>query len=235
VSFDFGDFFRGAGGQQAGPGPDFMHMGLEEILEALGGRMGGAGRARPGAARRRPQRGQHLESRITLDFLQAVRGTTVTLKVDRPGAGTETIDVKIPAGISEGAKVRVKGKGGQGPAGSGDLYIVVHTREHPYFRREGADIYLEAPIGIDEAALGAKVDVPTIDGTMTVTVPAGSPSGRMLRLKGKGVEMPGQPRGDQYVVLRVVPPKELSEAGRELLEKFREAESYNPRQEAPWR
>jgi len=226
----FEDFF-GRGG-----GPDFMRMSLDEILSALGG---GARRWRP-RGRARPQRGGDREYPITLDFLQAVRGATVTLRLQRNEPSgrqrTETLNVKIPPGVREGSRIRVRGKGDQAPGGSGDLYIVAHVREHPYFRRVGDDIYVDLPIGLSEAALGAKVDVPTTDGMMTVTVPPGSRSGRRLRVRGKGVAGPGgRSRGDQYVVLQIVPPEKVSQKGRQLLEQFAETEAYDPRAKVPWK
>jgi len=224
---DFAEFFRGGGG-------GFMGMSLEEILEALGG-------ARTGRRRtaRKRRRGDDLEYHLRLDFLQAVRGTTTTLRVKRrdpAGRETfETITVKIPPGVREGSRVRVRGKGGEGPGGPGDLYIVTHIGPHPWFRREGDDIYVEAPISIVTSALGGKVDVPTIDGMTTVTIPPGAASHKRLRLRGKGVAAPGRPPGDQYVVVRIVPPEKLSPRGRELLEEFRRVEGDDVSGKAPWK
>ena len=228
VSFE--DIF-GAARESGGSG--FTGMGLDDILEALSG----AGR-RTGP-RRKAQRGQDVEHSVTLDFMEAVFGTTTSVRIRR-GEGhrttSETIDVKIPPGVRDGARIRVRGKGGEGPGGSGDLYIVTKVRPHAYFRREGDDVYVDLPVSITEAALGAKIDVPTIDGLTTVTVPAGTGGARRLRLKGKGIRgKDGSPRGDQYVVVRVVPPHELSDEGRELLERFQEAEPYDPRDNAPWK
>ncbi|MFW6065209.1 MAG: DnaJ C-terminal domain-containing protein [Planctomycetota bacterium] len=222
----FEDIFGGGGMS------DFMGMSLDDIMEALGGgRPGGATRGR----RQRNVRGRDLEYNITLDFLQAVRGATISLRLHR-GERTETINVKIPPGVGEGSRVRVRNKGADGPAGPGDLYIVTHVREHPYFWREGRDIYVHLPISITEAALGAKVDVPTIGGMTTVSVPAGTPSGRQLRLRGRGVPASGsQDRGDQRVVIRIVPPAEISEKGRKALEQFDKAVPFDPRASAPWK
>jgi curved DNA-binding protein len=224
----FQDIFGGGAG---GGMSDFLGMSLDDIMEALGGgRPGGAA----GGRRARKARGRDLEYNITLDFLQAVRGTTVSLRLHR-GERTETINVKIPPGVGEGSRVRVREKGADGPAGPGDLYIVTHVREHPYFRRDGRNLHVEVPISISEAALGAKVDVPTIDGMTTVTVPPGTPSGRRLRLRGKGVPAAGgKPRGDQHVVIRVVPPPEVPDDARKLLEQFDEAVPFDPRADVPW-
>ncbi len=223
---DFSDVFGGGRGRASG----FMNMHLEEILEQLG--MGGA---RPASRTARRQRGADLESEVTLDFLQAVKGATVSLALRRPDTGQEeTLQVRIPAGVRDAARVRLKGKGSPGPAGPGDLYIRVHVRKHPYFRRSGNDITVEVPISITEAALGTKVDVPTPDGTTTVTVPPGTPSTRQLRLRGKGVRPAKGEPGDLLVQVKIVAPPEVSAAGRKLLEEFDRTESFDPRKDVPW-
>jgi len=229
-SVSFEDILQGFGPVGSG----FMGMSLDELLEALRG--GGApGRARrPGA---RATRGADMEYPLTLDFLQAVHGTTASLRLTMPdGSGEERIDVKIPPGVRDGARVRVRGKGGQGPAGRGDLYILTQVRPHPYFRREGDDIYVDVPVGIVEATLGAKIEVPTLDGMTTVTVPPGTRSAQRLRLRGKGAPLAGgKGRGDQYLVIRIVPPKEVSQRGAELLSEFQKTDPHDPRAEAPWK
>jgi DnaJ-class molecular chaperone len=228
---DFSDVFGGGRGRASG----FMNMHLDEILEQLG--MGGArggGRTAGRAARR--QRGADLESEVTLDFLQAARGTTVSLTFRRPDTGQEEkLQVRIPAGVRGGGRVRLKGKGSPGPAGPGDLYIRVHVRSHPYFRRSGNDITVEVPISITEAALGAKVDVPSLEGTTTVTVPPGTPSTRQLRLRGKGIAPAKGEPGDLLVQLKVVAPPEISSEGKKLLEQFDRTESFDPRKDVAWK
>jgi DnaJ-class molecular chaperone len=212
----------------------FAGMSLEELLSNLGGysrRPGG----RRGRAAQAPQ-GQvaaEVQTSIWLDFMQAIRGCTTTLQLSLPDGSAEQIDVKIPPGMHEGSKIRVRGK--HGHALAGDLYITVHVREHPYFRREGADILVEAPISITEAGLGGEVTVPTIDGQATVKIPPGASSGTKLRLGGKGVIDPrtGQ-RGDQYVVLKVVLPKTFSEAAQRLLRELARSDPYDPRKSVKW-
>jgi DnaJ-class molecular chaperone len=243
VHFDFSDIFGGGGGGRGG----FSSMGLDEILEALGEQMrsgrGGAGSRGAAGRRSQPQpKGQTIEHRVLLDFLEAIRGSQTTLRLESRDPKTnqpttETISVKIPPGVRDGQKIRVRGKGGQGPGGSGDLIIIVHVKPHLYFRREGNDIYVELPVSITEAALGAKVDVPTIDGMTTVTIPPGVAAGRRLRLRDKGVPVKGDAdnRGDQYVVIQIVPPETVSEKGRELLEQFARETSFDPRAAAPWK
>ena len=220
-----------------GGGSGFMGMSLEEILASLGGRRPSRRAGRTAGQSRRAGTGD-VRHDLTLEFLQAVRGVTVTLRVP-PGDGSgppETINVKIPPGIREGAKVRVRGKGRAVRGGRGDLYILTHIGPHPYFSRRGDDIHVTVPISITEAALGAKVDVPTIDGMTTVKVPAGTGSSRKLRLRGKGVASgSGTGRGDQYVEMRIVAPPKLFDAGRRLLEEFQQQENFDPREDAPWK
>ena len=237
---DFQDFFSSAasgrggrgGGGGGGGGGGFMGMGLDDILQSLRGKMSGAGG-------RRSQRPVNLdiEQRVILEFIQAAEGATVPIVVTR-GSGasgrTEKIDVKIPPGVRNGSKIRVKGKGAEERGGrKGDMYIIVSVKEHPYFIVSGNNITVEIPISITEAALGAKVDVPTIDGMTTVTIPSGTSSGQRLRLKGKGVGANSK-RGDQFVLIKIVAGKNISDKGQALLEEFQSCEQQDPRKDAPW-
>jgi len=216
---NFEDFFSG--------GQGFGGMSLDEILESLGG---GRRTRRGGRAAYQP-RPSDMESEVTLDFLQAVNGATISIRLASDGQ-SQTINVKIPPGVGEGSRIRLRGKGQNG----GDLFIVTHVRDHPYFRREGDDIYVQVPVGITEAALGAKVDVPTLDGITTIVVPAGSSSSRRLRLREKGVRRPGDKgRGDQYVEIKIVSPPTVSAKGAELLRQFDALEKFDPRASVPWK
>ncbi len=139
------------------------------------------------------------------------------------------ITVRVPAGVETGSKVRVRGEGGRGIATgpAGDLILSIHMQPHSTFEREGDDIRLELPVSFTEAALGGKVRVPTIDGNVTMTIPAGTQSGDQLRLKGRGVTHLGESgRGDQYVTISVRVPEKLSDEQREMLERF--GESWSP-------
>ena len=152
--------------------------------------------------------------------------------VARPDGNTETLNIKIPAGIEDGAKIRLKGKGnpgfGGGPAGS--LVITVYVDPHPYFRREGRDLLVDLPISVGEAILGARVDCPTLGGLKTLTIPPGSSSGQKLRLKGQGVPARGDhPAGDLFAVLKVVVPKSVDDESRRLIEQFVDRNSTDPR------
>jgi curved DNA-binding protein len=223
---DFEEFFgRGGGG--------FAGMSLDDLLAALGG---GGRRARAQTA----GQGQDVEYHLHLDLPQAFTGMTAAIRVQRPGrsgkeAG-ETLRIKIPAGVGDGSRIRVRGKGAYGPAGNGDLYIVTHLNPHPYFHVDGRDVYVDLPVTITEAALGAKVDVPTLEGMTTVTIPPGTASNRKLRLRGKGLKAAGgEDRGDEYVVIRIVPPPAVSPVGQDLLMEFQKVEKFNPRANVPWR
>ncbi len=233
VSFNVEDLFgRGVAG-----GGGFMRMSLEEIMAALGGR--GRPRRSRGASAAETRSGD-LEQKISLDFMQAIYGTTVSLRVPVDAANgrtlTQTINVKIPPGVRDGAKIRVRGKGAETPSGRGNLYIITHVREHPYFRRKDDDIYLEFPISITEATLGAKVDVPTVQGMTTVKIPPGTGSSKRLRLRGKGVRSAnGKTSGDQYVLVEIVAPGKISTEGAKLLREFESRENIDPRNNMPWK
>ncbi len=146
------------------------------------------------------------------------------------GTGTETrletITVKIPPGVRDGGKLRIPGKGRQG----GDLYLRIKVKPHPYFRREGDDIHIDLPITAWEAALGTKIEVPTVDGKAMLKIPAGTQSGQILRLKGKGAPDPKTgKRGDQYVHIKITVPKYLDERSRKLFEELARLNPENPR------
>ncbi len=173
-----------------------------------------------------------LEQEISLTFEQAIRGVSLELSIaDGPAAG-EVVTVKIPPGVDDGQRIRIRGRGRTGRRGQppGDLYIVCHVEPHRYFRRLGNDIYLEVPISITEAALGAKIDIPTLHGPATVKIPAGTASGAKLRLAGRGIENPRtHERGDQYAVMKIIPPKSLDERQSRLLRELSDTLRENPR------
>ncbi len=184
-----------------------------------------------------PVRGQDTEHHVTLPFEQAVWGTKLRLQIQSPDKPMpETIEVKIPAGVTEGTKIRVRGKGQPGLAGGapGDLYIITHITPHKFFRREGNDIYIDLPITVTEAIKGAKITIPTIDGPAVITVPPGTSSGAKLRLKGKGVPNPKtSKRGDQYAVVKIVVPKIKASEFDECLEKIAKV-TEDPRKNLGW-
>jgi molecular chaperone DnaJ len=148
---------------------------------------------------------------------------------------SDTIEVRIPAGVNTGSRVRVPGRGNAGMAGAppGDLYFITDVLPHPYFDRRGDDLYTVVPITVSEAALGAKIEVPTIDGRSLLRVPPGTNSGQKLRLREKGVPSARRPghRGDQYVELQVVVPKPVDERVKELLRELERIAPENPRKD----
>ena len=240
----------GAGGArgyswQPGPGvsvEDLEGMGdfgdiFEQLFGARGGAAAGGGGGARGARgprmRPTPPRGSDVEHPVTLTFAQAARGTNLPLQINRDGR-LETIDIKIPAGVKEGSRVRIKGKGQESPGGEpGDLYIVTQVHPHPYFRREGLDILLDVPISLYEALNGTKLEVPTLEGPVTLTIPPGTSSHSKLRIKGRGIER-GSEKGDQYVVIKVVVPKNLDDEDKAMLKKQEQKHPLNPRADIHW-
>ncbi|MCH8149911.1 MAG: DnaJ domain-containing protein [Planctomycetes bacterium] len=213
---------------------------LEELFAAFGGGRGGSvfdglfGRRRTPRSKPTPRRGADEEHKITLTFEQAVNGCTVTVSLrDKRTGRTEKLDVKIPPGISNGQRIRLIGKAQPGSNGGppGDRLIIVSITPHRFFRRIDDDIFLDVPLSITEATLGTNVEVPSLTGIATVTIPAGTPSGAKLRLRGKGVA----DRGDLYVVVQIVPPKSLTDEQRDCLERIRELGDFNPRAAIEWR
>jgi DnaJ-class molecular chaperone len=228
-TIDFSEFFGpfGAAGAQAGGPEAGAGAGAGAgIFEELLGRMKGP----RGAAR--PRAGRSLEAHLTIPFLTAVRGGETSINVQREDGRQENLVVKIPPGVDTGAKLRLKGQGEPGPKGGqrGDLTIEITVEPHPYFRREGRDLLVEVPVTIGEAVLGAKIDVPTLDGMKSVTIPPGSSSGQKLRLKGQGIPaVAGRPQGDLFVVLRIVVTRNIDEASKKLIQEFEDRNKLNPR------
>ena len=152
---------------------------------------------------------REFEARTTLPFRDAVEGSTVTLST----ANCSRITARSPAGVKDGQKIRLRGKGNPGDPGSpaGDLMLTVQVAPHPVFGRDGDNLTLTVPVTFDEATLGSTVEVPTLDGsTVKVKLPAGTPSGRVLRVKGRGVERKGKPPGDLLAKVEVAVPQRLS-------------------------
>ena len=177
-------------------------------------------------------KGSDVKAEITVSFTVAVEGGEHSLTVQQ-GSTHEQLSVKIPAGIDDGQTIRLAGQGSPGTGGgtAGDLLVTIHIAPHPWFRREGHNLLVDVPVTPSEAALGAKVDVPTLtEGVLVLSVPPGTSSGAKLRLRGKGVRKPkSDDRGDQFVVLKIVMPKELSEEARALYQQLAELPSVDPR------
>ncbi len=221
---DFSQFFGPMSGGGAHTGEPETGGGAG-IFEDLLGRMrsGRTGRARSG---------REMESQLTIPFLTAVRGGETTIEIQRGEGKSESLVVKIPPGIDTGAKLRLKGRGEPGTKGSpaGDLTIHITVEPHAYFQRDGRNLQVEVPVTVSEAILGSKIDVPTLDGLKSLTVPAGSSSGLKLRLKGQGIPASGsKAAGDLFVVLKIVVPKTVDETSRKLIEDFAQRNPYDPR------
>ena len=199
------DFGGGRGGGARGGPVSFEEIfgqnpGAGDMGDLFGGIFGGQRRGRAG-----PRRGQDLESTVTIDFASSMRGTQLSLRVSE---AAEPVTVRVPAGVSEGGRLRIQGQGGPGQRGGppGDLLLVVHVTPHPHFRREGDDLWLDLPITVVEAFEGAKVRVPTVDGEVMLKVKPRTQSGDVSRLRGKGVAPPKKPPGDLYVKFFVKVP-----------------------------
>ncbi len=205
------------GGGGGGGGFDFG-----SIEDLFGGMFEQSGPRRRGG---KPRAGRNLEAELTLDLEDAARGGEKRLSITRPtatgGARSETVVVRIPAGMTDGGRIRLPSKGAESRSGGppGDLFATIHIRPHPVFRLEGRDLHLDVPISIGEATLGAKIEVPTLEGRATVSIPAGTDSGRRLRLRGKGFPDPkGGQTGDLYVAIQIRVPQNLDDEAAAKLE-----------------
>ncbi len=229
--WDAGFEFRGGGFTGAGEGMDYS-----DFFESLfGGGFRRAGAAGGGGGFR--MRGQDTHARVLIDLEDAYQGAVrhITLQVpevDEAGHVTtrqRTLKVNIPRGVREGQRIRLAGQGSPGIGGgpAGDLYLEIAFRPHPFYRVEGKDVYLDLPVTPWEAALGGKVKVPTPGGILDLKVPAGSNTGKKMRLKGKGI--PAREPGDFYVVLKVMTPPAENDEQRRLYEEMAQKFHYNPR------
>ncbi len=227
--FGGGAGYGGASGRGYGSRPSgyegFPNGGFEagntaDLSDLFEGLFGGAGGARRGAGggsagrSRAPQKGADVAYRLKIPFVDAA-----TLKPQRVTLGSgRTVDLKLPKGLEDGARIRLGGQGQEGPGGRGDAIVTIEVASHPHFVREGDNIRLSLPVSLTEAVLGAKVKVPTPDGVVVLTVPKGSSSGKLLRLKGRGFTARDGSRGDQLVQLAIDLP-----AGDAELERFANA------------
>ncbi len=211
----------GGGGGGGGGGGIF-----DDILNRMKGGDRGAGRrTSSGRPRREPE---VAEAAITIPFLTAVRGGETSIELQREDGRSETKLIKLPAGLESGAKIRLKGQGDASQ--QVDLVITITVEPHPHFSREGRNLTVEVPITVAEAVLGAKVDVPTLDGLKTMSIPPGTSTGQKLRLRGQGVAASkAQPEGDLYIIPKVMVPKSVDEESRKLIEQFAERNPSRPR------
>ena len=229
---EMGPFVGGPGGTQ--------HIRIEDISDMFGdespfagfGGLGDLLSGMRGAGVRRgpapPRRGRDVTTETRLTFHEAFNGVVTEV----PAGDGGTVKVKIPAGVADRAKIKVKGKGQPGPAGGqpGDLYVRVHVADHPLYRREGSNLRIAVPVTYTEAALGAEIDVPTIDGKVTLRIPHGTTGEKTLRVRGQGFTDPDGSRGDLLVSIDVQVPAHLTTEEEKLLRELRELErDRNPR------
>lgn len=217
-----GGGFSPSGGQRGYRAEDFQGFGTEDVDlgDIFEGLFGGRGpRGGPGAGpfggsqqRRAPQKGADIAYKLRVPFVEAA-----TLKDQRITlADGKTIDLKLPKGVEDGTQMRLKGKGEQGPGGTGDGLVTIAIDRHTLFRREGDDVRNDLPITLDEAVRGGKVRVPTVDGPVMMTIKPGTNGGSVLRLKGKGFTRKNGTRGDQLVTLEIQLPEQLDELAERL-------------------
>jgi molecular chaperone DnaJ len=212
---DFDDIFAMFNQQQGGSG-----FGTGRFGQSTGGFRGYGG----------PTRGADVTARTTIDFVTATKGETITLQ----GEDGKPFKVKIPAGVADGQKIRLRGRGRPSPDGgeSGDIVVQITVRPHPVFTRDGLNLRVTVPVTFTEAALGATIEVPTLGGDpVKLRVAPGTPSGRVLRVKGRGVQT-AKGTGDLLAEVQVAVPSHLDDAAREALERFQSLEpKENPRAE----
>jgi DnaJ-class molecular chaperone len=223
AEFDFGQMF-GEGGQA---GFDFG-----DIFRQFGGGGPAAGTRR---GRTRTQRGADLRHEIEIPFNHSILGGPAQLMMSGPDGKVEEISVKIPPGIESGKTIRLRGQGAPSPNGgtSGDLLLTVRVAPHPCFRRRGRDLEVAVPVTLAEAALGSKIDVPTPQGTITLTVPPGTSSGKRLRVRGRGVQSKDG-AGDLYAEILIVVPPKLDSESEKLIRDFDARQPLSPRANLRW-
>jgi curved DNA-binding protein len=205
--------------------------GFSDFFEMLFG-MPSNGRGRPGRSGRmsswsRTAPGEDQEAEITISLEEAHRGVRKSIALE----GGKTLEVNIPAGIPDGHRLRLRGQGGSGRGGAeaGDLYLRVRLAPHPLFRLNGQDLEVEVPVAPWEAALGARIEVPLLEGRATLKLAAGAQSGQRLRLRSKGLARRGGGQGDLYAVIRIMVPTSLGGRERELYEELSRVSSFRPR------
>ena len=248
--------FRSGPGSPSGPGSSdfsgFGGSGFSDFFDALFGQSFDAG------TRRGPQRNSRQTRRnaqkagrsggpsmrdkdhevdITISLEEAYRGTSKTLTLQQKegsGAGkAKRYDVKIPPGVAEGARIRLAGQGGAGKGlgDNGDVFLRVHITPHERFTPQGHDLAVEVPVSPWEAALGTKVEIPTLDGRIKLTIPPGTQGGQKFRSRGKGLPRRGREPGDLYIIVRIIIPKTLTPREKALFEELQHVSSFHPREE----
>jgi DnaJ-class molecular chaperone len=213
-------------GQQGG---SFEFGGMEDILQNIFGGRAKRGGGGFGGGSFASARGQDIETELAVPFRTALLGGS--LDVHLSGRESEKLSVTIPAGVTDGSRLRLAGKGEPGSPGApaGDLIVQVRVEPDRYFTREGNDVQIEVPVTVGEAVLGATIDVPTLEGTISLTIPPGTSSGQRLRLRSKGGKSRTGERGDQYIRIKILLPPNLDEESRRLIGEFEKRNPFSPR------
>jgi DnaJ-class molecular chaperone len=229
-TFTFGPegFTRGARRGRAGAGAGGGFGGFEDILRDAfaGARRGGAGAGATFEGEDFGGAGANVSAALTVSLQDAAQGATQRVRLPNG----KDVEVKIPAGIANGQQIRLRGQGAPGPNGAGDLLITVSIAPHPTFTLDGADVRLDLPVTLYEAALGAKVRVPTLDRPVELTIPPGTNGGRIFRLKGKGYPAK-EGRGDLLATVRIMLPAQSDPEFEALMKKWRTEKPYDPRRD----
>jgi molecular chaperone DnaJ len=215
-AFKSGRVPRGGFQQQGGGFGGFQGGG--DFSDIFGDLFGGGGR-------RGPRRGQDLQTQTTISFRDSIYGSEITIRT-----GSEPVTTRIPAGIKDGAKIKLKGRGGPGEGGPGDLFIVVNVTPHPLYKRDENNLLMTLPVTFTEAALGADIAVPTLSGEeVKVRLAAGTPNGKKLKIKGHGVKR-NHEQGDLILTIEVQVPQRLDGKAEKLLKEFaEETKEFSPR------
>lgn len=226
VDVDFSQIF----GQRGGGGGAGFDGGFADLFEQFTR----AGAARSGG-RKAARRGANLETEVQVPFATAVLGGDTQLSLMRSSGKVVTATVKIPEGHEDGAKIRLRGQGEPGANGPpGDLLITVHVAPHPFFRRKGNHLEVDLPVTLAEAALGAKVDIPTPKGVISLGVPRGTSSGQRLRAKGLGVKSKSGGVGDLHAIVQIVLPPAIDDRAAELIRELDQRLPHRPRMDLKW-
>ena len=209
----------------SGRAEDLRDIDLSDLFEQMG-IFGRAGTRRGGYGRNVPIPGEDYEAPVRITLEEAARGAEREFQIDG-----KSLRARIPKGAVDGQRLRLRGKGGPGVNGgpAGDIYLQIVLEPHPLFKARAHDLEIEVPLTPWEAALGAQIEVPTLEGRVTMKVPPGSKGGQKLRLAGKGLPKPGGGAGDLYAVLDIVVPGTLTEREKKLYEELRAASRFNPR------
>jgi len=228
--FDLNDLFGGHGpGQGGSAGGGSAGSGFADLFKQFGRRAGA------GSTQQRPRRGSDIEHELTVPFNTAVTGGEATISVQRHNGKLDTINVKIPIGIDDGQKIRLRGQG-EADVGeqAGDILITIRVSPHPHFQRRGNRLDVRVPITLTEAVQGAKVDIPTPQGTITLSIPPGTSSGKKLRVKGHGVNPSKGKPGDLFAEVQIVLPADLTDRQQKQLTEIIADQPPNPRANLRW-